>query len=322
MVTNIQTYLKTNLDENAFIIPFNQEDKFPIFLREKYKFYEMSVLNYECIVLEANKELPLVKDLIKHLKQIEKLDVRTAVLNIKTITTKIRRAYIENRIPFIIENGQIFLPFLGLDLKNAPQKLNIKTDKFTTVAQIAYLLLLYDKNRIITAGEFAEEFGYTLMTGSRALKELFDKGLVFYTIGGKTGRTKEYKINPNINYFQSGKRFLRNPIKRTVYIKTIPDNTLVAGLEALAEITNLKFPNNSVRAMQITKFKNLNIETVEEENITGFENLIELQLWEYDPNLFKSQKRVDLASLYATLNEVKDERLEQALENSEIWDLD
>lgn len=319
MVTNIQIYLKTNIDENAFIIPFNQEDKFPIFLREKYKFYEMNVLDYECIALEAKKDLPLVKDLIKHLKQIEKLAGRTAVLNIKTITTKIRRAYIENRIPFIIENGQIFLPFLGLDLKNAPQKLNIKTDKFTTAAQIAYLALLYDKNRIITAGKFAKEFGYTLMTGSRALKELFDKGLVFYTIGGKTGRTKEFKRNPNINYFQNGKQFLRNPIKRIVYVRGIPDNTLVAGLEALAEITNLNPPEHFIRAMQITKFKNLNIETVEAENITGFENLIELQLWEYDPHLFKYWEIVDIASLYATLNEVKDERVEQALEKSEVW---
>ncbi len=37
-------------------------------------------------------------------------------------------------------------------------------------------------------------------------------------------------------------------------------------------------------------------------------------MWEYDPGLFKRQNIVDPVSLYASLKEEKDERVEQAFE--------
>lgn len=325
MIKNTEIYLKENVDINVLINPWYQKDVFPILLKDLYNFYEMKVLHHTCIVFEPRDKLPLVKDLKKHLKRVEEIEGKPAVLNLKTITRHTRKTYIENRIPFIVENGQMYLPFLGLDLKDAPEKLPIKEEKFTPAAQIAYLALMYDKGRIITAGEFAEEFGYTLMTGSRVLNELYDKKLISYKIGGKTGRTKEYQRIPNPEYFQKGEQFLRNPVKDIVYVRYAPDDTLVAGLEALAEKSMLNPPDHFIRAMDMARFKELNIETIEEENITGFENLTELQLWEYDPGLFKVKNRVDMVSLYATLQEEKDERVEQALGaalGGEVWYMD
>lgn len=97
---------------------------------------------------------------------------------------------------------------------------------------------------------------------------------------------------------------------------------LVAGLEALSKKSMLNPPGHFVRAIAMATFKEINIEPIEEGNITGFENLTELQIWEYDPRLFKEKDRVDIVSLYATLQEEKDERVEQALEaalGGEAW---
>jgi len=325
VINNIEIYLKENIDINTSINRWHNKNIFPIYLNDLYDFYEINLLDNRCILFEVKDKTPFLKDMKKHIKIVEELTGKQAILGLKMVTRYIRKIYIENRIPFIIENGQIYLPFIGLDLKNVPEKLTIQRDKFTNVAQMAYLFLMYDKPRVVTAKEIAGRFNYSLMAGSRALKELYNKKLVSYTIGGKTGRTKEYQRVPNPEYFQMGKQFLRNPIKNVVYLKRIPNNALVAGLEALAQMSLLNPPSHCIRAMYIKRLNDLKIETVDEANIIDLGYLIELQLWEYDPSLFNKQTTVDFVSLYATLQKEKDERVEQALEvtlGREDWYMD
>jgi hypothetical protein len=50
--------------------------------------------------------------------------------------------------------------------------------------------------------------------------------------------------------------------------------------------------------------------------------LVEVEVWDYDPGLFFNNGHVDLLSLYASLKEETDERIEQALEEvlqGESW---
>ena len=137
MIKNIENYLKENIDTNAYISPWQNKSNFPIFLKDMYNFYDMNVLGNDCILLDLRNKAPLLKDVKKHIKRVEELGEKRVVLNLNVITRHMRKTYIENRIPFIVENGQMYLPLLGLDLKDAPEKLKTKGEKFTKVAQIA-----------------------------------------------------------------------------------------------------------------------------------------------------------------------------------------
>lgn len=272
-------------------------------------FYALNVLNTQCVLLEIVDEAPALGSIQKHLHSIRTITNLPIVLYYKTTTRYRRKSLLDHRIPFIVEDGQFFLPFLGLHLKmidSIPAK-GIQT--FTPSAQIAYLYFLYAKDALVNATEFSNLMGWNVMTSSRALNALYDAKLLTYEVRGKTGRTKEYSRIAEREYFVLGRVLLRSPTKRVVYVRDVPDNTFVAGLEALADLSMINPPGHKVRAT----YGDYHGEIVTNDDQIKDENLVELQIWEYDPKLFTKTHIVDPVSLYASLQEEQEERIKQAL---------
>jgi hypothetical protein len=144
-----EPYLKENVDEHVTIKSWHEKNTFPVFLRSNYNFYEMTILGTLCVLVEITDEVPGVDTLRKHIKRIETLTDRQIVLFYKEITRYRRKSLIENRIPFVIEDGQMYLPFLGLDLKMVPEYVEKEVKHFSTSAQLAYLYFLYHKNVVM-----------------------------------------------------------------------------------------------------------------------------------------------------------------------------
>lgn len=316
MTMTAELYLKENIDEHITIKPWLEKNNFPVFLRNSYNFYEMKILGTLCILIEVIDETPGINKLQKHIKQIENLTDRQIVLFYKDITRYRRKSLIENRIPFVIEDGQMYLPFLGLDLKKAQEHVEKEVKTFTTSTQIAYLYFLYHKEDVVNMTEFAEKMGFTKMTASRALNDLYNANLLTYEIGGKTGRSKEYKRIPDPDYFLRGREYLKTPVKKIIYLKTKPLGALTAGFDALAGLSMINPPGRSVMAVDRNQLNKEQIEIVKNKDLIKDAQLVELQLWDYDPKLFSDKHHVDLLSLYASLKEETDERVEQALDEA------
>ena len=321
----IEPYLKENIDDYVTIKPLQDKNKFPVFLRNIYNFYEIRILDNLCILLEILDEAPGVDAIEKHIKRIEELTNQHIVLYYKQITRYRRKSLIENRIPFIIEDGQIFLPFLGLHLKKAPQYVDEEVSTFSTSAQLAFLYFLFNKDAVINTAEFAQKMGFTTMTASRALNDLYNAKLITYRIGGKTGRSKEYRRISDPEYFKKGRAYIKTPVKRVVYVKRAPEKTLIAGLDALAELSMMNPLGHQVRAISCDQLNEQDIKIIKNKDIVKDQKFVELEIWDYDPKLFTDKKHVDIMSLYASLKEEKDERIEQALEEvlrGETWYMD
>jgi hypothetical protein len=97
---------------------------------------------------------------------------------------------------------------------------------------------------------------------------------------------------------------------------------LTAGLDALAELSMINPPNYPVMAVSRNQFNNQEIEIIKNKDLIKDTQLVELQIWDYDPKQFSDTNHVDLLSLYASLKEENDERIEQALEEvlrGESW---
>lgn len=322
MVIIVEAYLKENIDEHITIKAWHEKKIFPVFLRNHYNFYEMVILGTLCVLVEITDEMPSVDTLLKHIKRIEALTDRQIVLFYKEITWYRRKSLIENRIPFVIEDGQMYLPFLGLDLKKTPQYVENEVKHFTTSAQIAYLYFLYHKNSVINMTAFAQKISFTKMTASRALNDLYHANLITYEIGGKTGRSKEYKRIPDPEYFLKGRSYIKSPVKKIVYVKTNPLGALTAGLDALAALSMINPPDYCVMAVGRKQFNNQKIEIIKNKDLIKDTKSTELQIWDYDPKQFSDGNHVDILSLFASLKGENDERVEQALEEvlgGEVW---
>ncbi len=272
--------------------------------------------------MEAVGDLPNIDQLQKHIKQIKNITEREIVLFYKEITRYRRKSLIENRISFIIEDGQMYMPFLGLDLKKAPEQVEKVEKYFTPPAQIAYLYFLYHKNGSINMTEFAREMGFNKMTASRALNELYKANLITYEIGGRTGRSKEYKRIPDPEYFLKGREYLKTPVNKLIYSRENPIGSLSAGLDALSKLSMINPPRNKVVAIDKNKLKTIKLEIIQNNDFIKDKKLVEIELWNYDPKLFSNKQYVDLLSLYTSLKDNNDERVEQALEEvlrGETW---
>ena len=314
LVMPAELYLKENIDEQITIKPWLKKNSFPIFLRDSYNFYEVTILGTKCILVEAVDEMPNVDQLQKHIRQIKNLTNRQIVLFYRDITRYRRKSLIENRIAFVIEDGQMYLPFLGLDLKKVQEDTQEEAKGFTTPAQITYLYFLYHKEEVVNTTDLAKKLGFNLMTASRALNSLYNANLITYDVGGMTGRSKEYKRIEDPDYFLKGHDYLKTPVRKIIYTKTRPLGTLTAGMDALAELSMLNPPDHPIIAIDRNKLNIEQVEAVKNRDLIKDSKLVELELWDYDPGLFSNNGHVDLLSLYASLKDETDERVEQALE--------
>lgn len=322
MIAKTEQYLKENIDEQLTIETWQKKNQLPIFLREIYNFHEITILGTTCILMEVLNENPAIDQIQKHINQIANLTNHKIVLFYKNLTRYRRKSLIESRIAFIIEDGQMYLPFLGVNLNKVQENSENEIKAFTTPAQIAYLHFLYNKGDTINTTVFAEKFGFNKMTASRALNDLYHINLITYKIGGKTGRSKEYKRIQDPDYFILGRDYLKTPVRKTVYTKTKPVDSLISGLNALAGLSMINPPNHPTMALDRNKLNKELVEIIDNRDIIKDMQLVELELWNYDPKLFSNNSHVDLLSLYISLKEETDERVEQALEEvlrSETW---
>ena len=244
----IEPYLKENVDDYVKIKNWPEKNIFPAFLRNNYNFYEMTLLGTLCVLVEIIGEAPGIDTLQKHIKRIETLTDYQIVIFYKTISRYRRKILIEKRIPFVIEDGQMYLPFLGLDLKMATQNIDTEVKRFSGSAQLAYLYFLYHKDEIVNMTEFAKGMGFTNMTASRALKDLYHANLITYEMGGKTGRSKKYQRITDPEYFLRGSVYIKTPVKQIVYAKIKPLESLTAGLAALSELSMINPPGHPIVA--------------------------------------------------------------------------
>jgi len=117
--------------------------------------------------------------------------------------------------------------------------------------------------------------------------------------------------------WKNSKEFMLSPVRRRTYIKSPQRKQpgLKAGLTALAYYTMLEQPANPIYAMNKEDFKLLKQRNdLVEINSPMETETIEIEIWNYSPHLFAANGVVDRFSLYLSLSNSKDERVESALE--------
>lgn len=156
MLLAIEPYLKETIDDQINIEKWEDANKTPIFLRSIYKFHTMKVLGIKCVLLEVIDGAPEIDVIKKYINRIEKIIDQQIILYYKEITRYRRKSLIEGNISFVIEDGQMLLPFLGLRLKKTDDYVEKEIKTFTPSAQIAYLYFLYNKGIMVNTTEFSK----------------------------------------------------------------------------------------------------------------------------------------------------------------------
>jgi DNA-binding MarR family transcriptional regulator len=309
IILNVRNYLQEILGQRVQIQSWEGAKDLPFFLADSYYFYEMALLRKTCLLMVVKKGAEITPALVrKHWEQVLQKWNGLCIFVQEAISSYNRKRLIEHRVPFVIPGNQLYLPDLGIDLREHFHQLRNPKTVFSpaTQALLIFYLLNNTKDRL-SPSDLAQELGYTKMTMTRAFDELDDAGIGKIS---RKGRERFWNFHgTKRELWEQVKSMLRSPIKMRIWAKHKKPQ-IIAGLSALAHLTMLNPPSLPVYAISWEEWKNSGIEQLPSPEEATFE----LEVWYYDPQLFTKQNLVDPLSLYLSLEASGNERIESSLE--------
>lgn len=317
----IQRYLKEVLGTGIRIQPWKDAQRLPFYLRDAYDFAEVSLFGTPCVLVIADRALDIESDIRRHLDMVTR-HASSGVLAIYVITALAsyeRRRLMTQGVAFIVPGNQMFLPPLGVDLREYfRERADPASNALSPATQaLLFTALLRPWENEIHPDTLNERFGYTAMTVSRAARELQAAGLAK---AFAVGREKWLRFDQGPkDIWQRAQSWLRSPVNRSVWAVSAGDSiddAPLAGLSALAAQSALADPTCPERAISSERWKHaqrkdLQVLHLPEPGATRW------QVWRYDPRRLADNGLVDPLSLIVSLREDADDRVQQAVEQLE-----
>jgi len=316
LATSLKRYLKETLDIDVDPKQWPRAGNLPIFLRNMYAFFEIRILEMPCLVMVTKDKTEQTPATIqKQMLQVRKKWQDEVIYVQQKVTAYNRKRLIQHKIPFVVPLNQMYLPFLGIDLREHFKNIRETKASFSPSTQVVVLCYLSKNGQLrLTPKTLASELGYSIMTMTRALDELDGAGLGTIAM---EGRERVLRFNRDKKQvWETALERLRSPVKKRLWMKASSNEPfgVKAGLSALAHYSNLAEPVNPVLALERKQWKN--VKTNDEVMILDIAepNAIELEIWSYSPELFSKKGVVDRFSLFLSMREDNDERVQSTLE--------
>lgn len=301
-------YIKRVLGLDVVYINDNSKN-YPNYIVVRYRIQKISINDLKMFFIYLKTELESITTLEKHINKIKEYENIPVVLILDKISYRQKEYLIKERIPFIVEGKQIYLPFMAIYLQERCDALKQVNDNILPSAQLLLLYFIYKGNKNLSTSQAARDLNLTPTSLSRASRQLESMNLI---------KTKKIGVN-KILYseltpealYNSVKDILTNPIKRTVYIsKDKIDSTLmISGYTALSKYSMLnEIDIKYYASSNITKWSKISTNNLYDSNAQ-----VALQLFSYDSSILSNNNIVDKLSLALSLKDDTDERVGQAV---------
>ena len=318
----LQKYLADALGIEARPESWRGASALPLALRDAYEAGKLSLFGEECLLLFDLRPGKLTPATIrKQADWAHRITGKMIVYVTEGLPAYNRKRLIEHKVPFVVPGNQMYLPDLGIDLRAHLRAVRSERELLRPATQLLVLYVILRPDTLqerLTPSHLARLLGYSDMTMTRAIDELEDGGCVSVRAKGRE-RVAEFRYNGR-ELWEKTHSLMRSPVK-TRSVATgppPPGNWPLAGLSALAERTMLAAPERAVFAVHSQDALGVEIRSnirqwLEEEGKAEVPSC-ELEVWHYPPDLLAEGGTVDPLSLYLSLREISDERVEAALE--------
>lgn len=313
----LKKYLMEAMDLQLDTTRWSGKETLPHYLRTSYDFFHAVMMEASVLLAVDRRKAGATPSTVgKELDQIRKRFEGEVVYVHTRVTSYHRRGLIRQKVPFIVPGNQMYLPTLGVDFREHFRRVPRARVTLTPAAQTLLLSVLHGRlESPLTPEACARSLRYSAMSMSRAFDELESAGL------GETARSGRHRVlelgEQGRDLWSMALRLLSTPVKRRVFalIPVEPNAALkTAGLTALARLSALAAPVIDVVAVDGSNWRKLS-------SRPGFarlphpeEGCVEVEIWKYPPELLAGKEVVDCLSLYLSLRDTDDERVEAALE--------
>ncbi len=300
-------------------VPLGAFSELPYFLNDAFEFSSARIGGSEVVLAQPKVGVGEgVTDVAKKIASVADKLSTVVVYCPEALASYERRNLIQSKTPFIVPGNQMYLPSLGMDLReHFIQKRAERLEKLSpsTQGMLIFALLNMPTQDEWSPGSIGAALGYAPMTVSRAIRELKHADLMDVVAVGRQKFLRKL-FGPQETWLRA-LPFLRSPVAKTVHMpievldQYAPQRHL-AGYSALAQWSMLAAPNTEVYA--VPKGVALPAMVDAWRDIGEREGMVDVQLWRYETGIVDKGLTVDPLSLWLSLRTDKDARVQIALE--------
>lgn len=291
----------------------------PVLMGRHYYFYIISGYESGCrtLVVQPKEDLP-ARLLGLHYRTIKKHFGGPVLFHFTKLGTRDRQRLMQKGVQFVVTNRILFAPELGVMGPVSSFKMNwencLDKKELSPLAETILIGQLLDGRFEGLSGKaIAERLNVTPVAASQALSELERHGLAYLQ---RQGKAKLSQFDDRAELWIKALGVLTNPIDSEIELNAPPKIAVKAGLTALAETTMLTDTGAATLAAykrNIKKTLDQHTKQLPTSKTNG--NSCLLQLWRRDPKMLMEEDRVDPISLFLTLQNSTDERVQKGLDN-------
>jgi len=289
----------------------------PLYLKGSFDLFASDLEGQKVFWAEVKESTEITPDQLKKQgQQLRNYLHAPVIFVIENLQTWQRKRLIEKKVGFAEPFRQLYVPELMLQLKDGPRAEKIFIKQSGYLKPPAQLLLLYHlqvqslETRLFQ--EIAKLLNYSAMTVSRAVKELAGVGLV--EIKGGKEKSLWFEIKGR-QLWEKALPFLKSPVRDYKLAEFLAPNEYfrISGETALAAYTIISEPGLKCCAIGKEAFRLIKGKPAYSELNKNYGDY-KLEIWHYDPVLLSPEKYTDKLSLYLSLKDEEDERVQGELE--------
>ena len=290
---------------------WNKEKQLPLFILNDFLVQKAIINDIECLSLTPKEDLPTLPAFKKQISIIKEIENVPIFLQLDVISSFRRQNLLKNKIPFILKDKIVYLPFMATYLTNTQYE-EKTIEKISLATQLLFTWILYQNANKYYVSDAVESLGFSNMTLTRAYRQLCATQLLEeHKDGRKIFLTKKLS---KVELFNKMKPYLQSPFYTQGYIlkKEITKDMIPASEFAFSQHTHLNPPKLKTYAIEKKHSKNIKLQR----ECHSYDEQVELQIWKYNPLLFSpNSKNIDVISLILSLLGKEDERLDIEIEN-------
>lgn len=273
-------------------------------LLAEFAIYQFQLKSQDLLLLAAkssDKYSPTQYKNIAH--RIEIATSMSAVFYFDNMRTYERDRLVDKEVYFVVNSKFAFVPTLLANRRLS--KTEIPT---MLLPSSQYLLLSYLQGKIndtIILKEIEDIILYKYPTLAKSAQQLAALGFAKFDFSGSGTKTLQFTKNKQ-DLWEKALPHLSSPIKKFGYTNEVICNGLIGGVDALSHYSMLAGEDIPTRVLSIEEGK------IFAKDISSIEDLQRIEIWKYPA--IANDGYVDKLSLYLSLREDKDPRVEKELE--------
>jgi len=328
-MNELKLYIEQTLGAHITIAPIPRQSlgNLPMYMLESYHLYNAELIGQPFILVKLKNDADLsLLFLEKHFRLLKSVFDKKIALLIESLASFNRKRLIEKGINFIVPGKQLYLPDFLIDLRENFQNPKVQHTSETLIPSAQFLLIYHIIHR---HGPFklekqpfykiAKETQYSTMAITNAVENL--KHLEMVEVTGTKEKQIRFKLERHELWNDAvHRKLLVNPVLKRVYSDIKPANVymLPANASALPAYSNMNPSRQQYYAIDKSVFYGL-VKSNQFKNLNNQEGNYCIEVWKYNPETLVAElpnetSAVDPLSLYLSLKDSHNERIEMALE--------